>query len=307
MPDFVTHHLFGRQILSDPELPGAIKKTVQKYPQAFAWGLQGPDLLYFHRVLLSGGEINDLGRQMHRLYTSQIFEEYVKRILIAPFGCRDILIAYFYGFICHFCVDAALHPFIYFWQGEFSALNPQLHTSGIHSYIESCIDTALYEKITGHNITSFDVSAQYTLPQPQKNAIAWVYSNLARDLFGCELPPKSIESCFDSGISLQKLFYGNHPRIVQAVSKAESWIGKAGTGTGHFKLRGSKPDWDCLNVTGNAWCDPYSKDIRYESVFTLLQNARRMAFALFGGYRRMLESGQAHFLKLPCNFCGEPI
>lgn len=306
MPDFVTHHLFGQKVLQNHALPKPIADLCKRYPACFVWGLQGPDLLYFHSVF-SGSEVNAAGRDMHHLYTGQLLSEFARTILAAPLACKDFLLAYYYGFLCHYACDCALHPYVYFWQNEFCAINADLNRSGAHAYVESCIDSALYEKCYHRPVTEFTFKKAYALPQAQKNAIAWCYTTVLHTLYQKDFTIASIEACFANGMRLQGLFYGDHRMIAKAVSRGERLVGLRGGGSGHFKLSDMAPEWDCLNSSHNSWKEPFTEDIRYDSVMQLLQNAENSALKLIPQYDDMVKSGNPYFVQQTRNFCGEII
>lgn len=46
MPAFVTHELLGTQVFSMLDEP--IAEMLELNPSPYFWGLQGPDLLFFH-------------------------------------------------------------------------------------------------------------------------------------------------------------------------------------------------------------------------------------------------------------------
>lgn len=169
MPDFVTHHLFGKTVAftmtKDHTLPKQVMHISCTYPTAFAWGLQGPDPMFYHRILLGGSSLNDAAHNMHYYYTGQLFEEMLLAIQSAPLSCQSILLSYFCGFVCHYALDANVHPYVYYWQKEIRSINPDLAASGAHAYIESSIDAALYKKVTGRSVTAFDIKKQYSLPR----------------------------------------------------------------------------------------------------------------------------------------------
>ena len=54
MADFTTHHIFGQQVLAAAK-PNIIT-CIEENLGAFCWGLQGPDLLYFHRAVVAGSQ-----------------------------------------------------------------------------------------------------------------------------------------------------------------------------------------------------------------------------------------------------------
>ena len=53
MADFVSHHLFGEQALA--VFPATVQALAESRPACFYWGCQGPDPLFYRKVLLQRG------------------------------------------------------------------------------------------------------------------------------------------------------------------------------------------------------------------------------------------------------------
>ena len=50
MAEFISHYLFGQEIL--PLMPKAAQNAATTYKAAFNWGLQGPDPFFYHALAL---------------------------------------------------------------------------------------------------------------------------------------------------------------------------------------------------------------------------------------------------------------
>ncbi len=305
MPDFITHHIFGKNIATNQNLIPQAAAAIKQYPQSFIWGQQGPDPLFYHRTLLGANDVNTVGSEMHHLYTSQLMEEFARLILTAPLACKEMLFSYFCGFLCHYACDSVLHPYIYHWQHQIVADNPSLTPSGAHVFFESCMDSALYKHLTKKDITKFSFGTQYDLSIPEKNAIGWCYSNIIQTLYGKQVSIGQIESCFSQMLYFERLFYGNHPKLAKTVACGEKLIGRKGQGSGHFKLKDASPELDCLNLSKAAWENPFTGEVSYDSIFGLLKQAAQTAVSLIALYGQMITDNQIHFVKLPVTFCGE--
>lgn len=105
MPALYAHNKFGKSVI--PELPIDIKLVIKKYPRSFRIGLQGPDFLFFY---LTRKKINQLGRTLHH---NSIYN-FMKNALnvIREYGTDSSQYSYILGFICHFALDNACHPYV---------------------------------------------------------------------------------------------------------------------------------------------------------------------------------------------------
>lgn len=106
MPGNYAHYRFGQAIL--PTLPPEVRRTVGRFRQLFDMGLHGPDILFYHDLLLKG----TVARQGHKLH-SQTGKTFFER------ACRAVRMnhtegarAYLYGLLAHYALDSLCHPYI---------------------------------------------------------------------------------------------------------------------------------------------------------------------------------------------------
>ena len=144
MADFVSHHLFGRQALT--VFPAPAQRAAACRPACFFWGCQGPDPLFYRKILL-GSPLHKLGKRMHSEKTDELFAALSRAVRDLSGDAQEIAAAYFYGFVCHYALDSEIHPYVYCRQVQFCTENPKLSASAVHSRIESDIDYLLYERM----------------------------------------------------------------------------------------------------------------------------------------------------------------
>ena len=137
MADFVSHHLFGRQALT--VFPAPAQRAAACRPACFFWGCQGPDPLFYRKILL-GSPLHKLGNRMHSEKTDELFAALSRAVRDLSGDAQEIAAAYFYGFVCHYALDSEIHPYVYCLQVQFCTENPKLSASAVHSRIESDID-----------------------------------------------------------------------------------------------------------------------------------------------------------------------
>ena len=117
MPALYTHLRFGRKVLS--ALPEVYTKAIKRYPEAFALGTQGPDILFYHKPVKSN-ETRKKGTVLHTWSGEKFFlAQGAKLLENAPdgeveslLGNNGALAAYTCGFLCHFTLDTLCHPYI---------------------------------------------------------------------------------------------------------------------------------------------------------------------------------------------------
>lgn len=105
MPALYAHNKFGKLVI--PKLPDEIKNIIRKYPDSFRIGLQGPDFLFFY---ITKNKVTKLGIRMHHNDTYSFMEH--ARTVIRQYGFDSPEFSYITGFICHFTLDNACHPYV---------------------------------------------------------------------------------------------------------------------------------------------------------------------------------------------------
>ena len=180
MADFVSHHLFGRQALT--VFPAPAQRAAACRPACFFWGCQGPDPLFYRKILL-GSPLHKLGNRMHSEKTDELFAALSRAVRDLSGDAQEIAAAYFYGFVCHYALDSEIHPYVYCRQVQFCTENPKLSASAVHSRIESDIDYLLYERACHRPITEFDPEERYQL-SPVEQAVLSVMLHAGNDFMG---------------------------------------------------------------------------------------------------------------------------
>lgn len=108
MPSIYAHNKFGKLVI--PNLSKEMKSVIRKYPNSFRIGLQGPDFLFFFRAF-SKNKINQVGVFYHH-HDIYPFMEHALEV-IRKYGTDSSCFSYIMGFICHFSLDNACHPYVH--------------------------------------------------------------------------------------------------------------------------------------------------------------------------------------------------
>ncbi|MDO5294023.1 MAG: zinc dependent phospholipase C family protein [bacterium] len=172
MPGYLTHLLFGRQAvhkLKDLPLPSDMLDVILTYPHAFNIGAQGPDL-FFYDLSCNLNPKRKLGSLMHHTKTDEYFRcclDFLEKSNIKE--RKEIFTSYLAGLICHYTLDCATHPFIY-WQTHYD-----IHSSGglgylaTHCQYESNLDSLMLRHLK-HRVPS-DYNAARFIKLTKKEAV----------------------------------------------------------------------------------------------------------------------------------------
>lgn len=286
MADFITHHLFGKQVLT--VFPASVQKMAEDYPACFYWGCQGPDPLFFRKILL-GSPLHALGNRMHSEKTDELFSAMLQGVRSLSDTAHNISAAYFFGFLCHYALDSTIHPYVYCRQEQICSADPRLSSSAVHCQIESDIDCLLYERLYHEPVITFVPTDYYVLEPEEKAVIAALLHMILRRVYGETVSLRNLRRSFDEALSWQTFFYSDAQRIYRSARRIENYIGRGALLTGHMKA--GHPAWDALNEQHIPWQNIWNlQEIRTESVLNLLILARIHAASLAGQYAAQIES-----------------
>ena len=171
MPGFITHLSFGEQSFSFIK-SDETKTLLEKHQTCYALGLQGPDIFFYHIPAYLFYKKN-IGNVMHREKTMLFFDFlFDARNSFEDSHSRRICDAYILGFIGHYSLDVACHPYIYFKSNHFDNLKISgLYDFGRHVSLETDIDRLMLMHYKNLLPTQFDYAAAVTPSVNETNVI----------------------------------------------------------------------------------------------------------------------------------------
>lgn len=167
MPGFVTHYLFGVSAFHRMRA-SALRDLIQRYPHAYALGLQGPDIFFYY---LPGFRKNPApGSATHSRHSNRFLGALIESAASFPKPAqRDIALCYAAGFLGHYTLDTTCHPYIYA-RTRYRPNSPDYF--GRHVYLETDIDAAMLMKYKGLLPSGFRQSAIVRLTHRERSVVA---------------------------------------------------------------------------------------------------------------------------------------
>ncbi|MEG1777597.1 MAG: zinc dependent phospholipase C family protein [Angelakisella sp.] len=294
MPDFATHQLFGESL----ELPAA----AAAHPALFRWGLQGPDILFYRKVITGGSPYHKLGSRMHEEQTARLFSAMLAYCRQSEGEQQAQAQSYLYGFAGHYALDSTVHPYVYFHQNKCVEENPKLHPGGVHCRIESDMDTDIYAYLHGGGVTDLDPSEGYELTKGEEQTLGALYTYMLYEVYHILITPKEVAASVRDTTTVQKLLYGGSETVMSAATIMDKLMKQQGIFTGH--LKGKQPRWDSLNLDGARWSNPWTGEESRESVPQLMDRAAERLTELLAVLTRNA-AGAVLPLPIGLNFSGK--
>lgn len=157
MPAMLTHDFFGRDAYAR-----AMDVTDLYTPDerdAFLLGNQGPDPLFYLMLLPPLKVFERLGSDMHHVAPDPLLLSLRKAVDELDEHDRSVGRAYLAGFVCHYLLDRAVHPLVFYWErGICQAGVEDLDGSDsgvVHAEIERDLDEMVLFAMRGETIETY--------------------------------------------------------------------------------------------------------------------------------------------------------
>lgn len=273
MPYNFTHALVGLTALDKSAPP--VRELAARRPDAFRIGTMGPDPYFGDsrpKPVFSPCR-EPLAGKMHSLDARVLFE----RMFSLAAG-NETLEAYTLGFLCHFLLDAAAHPYI---EARFPG--------GAHTPAEIQFDLMMTDRVRCPGVPAPPKRFYRTKRLRELDAL---HAELCAALFGMETKGDFARS-FHKWILVNTVSYDPSGRKLRFFGALERLLRKPGKLTGFILAR--HPDSnDRLNLKRAEWRAPWAPETaRTESFPDLFGAACREAPALLGAALSAMRTGDA--------------
>ena len=157
MPAILTHDFFGKDAFDIAA--GKLGFSTMEEREAFLLGNQGPDPLFYLAADPLLHRYAKYASIMHKEKTPELLLS--MRDAIAPLPLKDVAVAraYIAGFLCHYMLDSAAHPFVYYWQNMLISQGVEgLDESAknqVHAEIEKDLDEAILYAHLGKTVATY--------------------------------------------------------------------------------------------------------------------------------------------------------
>ncbi|MFR1435570.1 MAG: hypothetical protein ACLSS9_10100 [Acutalibacteraceae bacterium] len=292
MPAMITHYLFAKRVLSRLKKQGV---ETADYPMAMI-GAQGPDVFFFHRVLPweFGKSYAHEGSRLHHISPAKLFEAF--RRVLNQHPDDTALCGYVDGFFCHYALDRAAHPFVYYWQEELARRQPGYGTTPnqYHFRIESALDTLTLRRETGRLIRDFRLAS--VLPstkQADYGAVGRLYRPVFASLLGVDAPEAQL-SLAPGDMRQAMILMTDRSEMRQKLLHGLERVARQG----HILTSLLRPvhadDWDYANEEHRRWSNPFDSSYSsHDGFFDIYDLAAAAAADMIRAFHEALPAGRS--------------
>lgn len=266
MPGLISHYLCGEAALLHVSAEAA--HSIERYRRLYNVGTQGPDIFFYYMVYVLRKKQVNPAQLMHNQNTGAFICELIRLADELPAAERQAALAYLSGYLTHYNLDCAAHPYIYYKTGvSRNASAPvKLRHSALHRSFETNIDTALLKLLKNEKPT------QHRLWQ-------LVYTDGRTSRPAAEIISKALKSCYGLQVSEKNVTAAiRHMWLMTAVLQSNSGKRRRLLGFLEDKTSGARllsslihneqpGGKDFLNLAGNEWFLPWDNSKSMTSSF----------------------------------------
>ena len=188
MPAFITHYLFGVDMYQSTTYDD-LKSIIYKHQNVYKLGLQGPDIFFFDIPQVLGPSEFNIGTHMHARRVSEFFSNYVSHLTPLNGEPFRISLTYLCGLLCHYSLDAHVHPYVYYRTGYSPSIpNSNKDSFSTHGTLEAIIDKQLLYERKAINPSRFYPNRTINLSTNENNIVADIMSKSINDTYHYYVP-----------------------------------------------------------------------------------------------------------------------
>lgn len=280
MPNIITHKLFAEDVLKQIQIYD-IKNIMEQHTQSFYIGSSGPDFLFFSHLkpweAYKSHALNRLGSQMHTTHINDFYEVAIQQIQQQnKAAVKTEMMAYVFGHICHWALDQAAHPYIFYRTGNCKGIS-----AGYHHRFESMLDTYMLDKIKHMNIKAYPCYEMCEFTEEILKAIARIYVPIARNVYHMDVKVHDIKETLHSWYDIQKYLYDPNNVKYPILKALEKAFKKPWAITGNIIKTNIDDRYDVVNEKHLLWKHPCDDTITStESFIDLYDKAIPIAVSL---------------------------
>ena len=209
MPGFLTHYLAGQAVLD--RLPAEIDIPAA-HGRIFTLGAQGADIFFYYAPGFLRVRSKGIGSDIHHADFGPFFMH------MARWARQEIIFSYLAGFLVHYAMDVAAHPFVNAFSQQADASS--LQESAAHRHLETTLDVLMLARLTGERPANVQQWTLIEAPHEHKQLAAIPFSEAVRKVYSRPLTPQDVYHAMTHMARLTRLLHspnGRRKRIAAAI------------------------------------------------------------------------------------------
>ena len=288
MPNVITHGLLARQVLN--LLPDSVvKDAIVKYPQAYLFGSNGPDFLFYYNVWpwldqKENHRVGEFGEMMHRSKINEFTDAMVNKAMELSGQAKSIFTSFIAGYLTHWSLDTVAHPFVFYRSGKIAG-----KTKYWHFRFESMLDSLMVKEVFKDDLAKYPTKDFMRLSSLEKKVIASNVSETFNSVYMEAMKVDEAIKCMNHAYGVLHVLFDPHTRWFHWVQKFEKKKGIFWKFSSHMVIGELDETFDVLNKKHSIWRNPTDPQSEHtESFMELFEVAIERAVTVIGRFDEIL-------------------
>ena len=234
------------------------RKLIDKYEPAYLAGTLGPDPFFVYPSIKNAGFGYKVGSLLHKHKTGAVMKSFIDTAMEDEEN-KDLFFAYIAGYLCHYSLDCAAHPYVIYMAGK-----------GIgHTQFETYIDVELMHYY-GTDIYKTPQHSFLRIDEEQGIKVGKLFETALKTAYDIEIKDKDYYKAVKAMKRAQRIIYDKKGRKIKTLGVIERAIKKPYALT--CVISPHRSVQNALNKYKQPWCLPWDNSkIRTDS-FLDIQN-----------------------------------
>ncbi len=270
MPGLITHYICGEATL--PLLQPPIREIIAENRALYNIGCQGPDMFFYYLPSLLRKSQRELGIIMHN-------GDFFKFLVHLIDGAREVkeheraaVLSYSAGYLSHYALDCAAHPFIYYRTGARDP-NAPIRTakySVYHRNFETALDVLMLKIFTGKKPADKKLWQLIHTTKDESRHIAGAIAAAVAGAYSVDLTQNQVMSAMRYMTRLTRVLQSRGGKRKKLIELVEGMTVRESICSSLIHLQEITDGIDYLNKEKKPWHMPWDKDTEITSDFAEL-------------------------------------
>lgn len=288
MPNVITHGLLAKETLK--RLPvSVVKDAIAMYPQAYLFGSNGPDFLFYYNVWpwlnqKENHRVGEFGEMMHRSKINDFTDAMVQKTMELTDQAKAVFTSFLAGYLTHWSLDTIAHPFVFYRSGKIAG-----KTKYWHFRFESMLDTLMVKQVYKEDLSKYPTKNFMKLSVQEKQVIAEGVSETFTSVYNDEMKKSEALKCMNHAYGVLRFLFDPNTRWFNFVQKFEQKKNIFWKFSSHMVIGELDETFDVLNMNHSIWRNPTDPQSEYtESFLELFDLAIERALLAIGRFDEIL-------------------
>jgi len=294
MPGLITHYICGQRVLA--ALPHSILSYITPHRKLYNIGCQGPDIFFYYLPGALKRDLRGIGSKMHKQNVGDFMHAMAEGLMALEGEARDAGFAYFAGYLTHYALDCATHPYVYYRTGfmlEGEKGGRRFRYLANHLRFETAIDTLLFKMVAGKKPRDEKLWELVHVDKGTAKATANFIGKSINQAYDVGIGGKNVFSAMSYMAFMTRLMQSNRGMRKRVLGLGEKIFLRDMIGANLIHHQEIRDGLDYLNEEKLLWRNPWDETTEHmESFAELFEMAANEAVEFIEGLWRYMHGNE---------------